>query len=416
MNTKFSKKFGWHSGIVELMHDLWNALAWNKNMLMLWWWNPSHIKEIEIVWREEMNKILNSRNDFEKMLWDYNPPEWNSEFITVIVDFLNKEYSWNLSSKNIAIVNWSQSWFFYLFNILAWKTNEWLNKKILLPLVPEYIWYTDQWIDKNIFIWKKWKIEYIDEHTFKYHIDFDKLKITKNISAMCISRPTNPTWNVVTDEELFKLSEIAKKNKIYLIIDNAYWDPFPWVIFNKSRLTWNENIILSMSLSKIWLPSTRTWIIIANEKMINLVKNVQSIQWLSSWNLGPYLTKWLIKSWKIKSLCQKIINPFYKEKSDKTVSYLKKYLNGDIPYYIHKNEWAFFIWLWLKNMPISSKELYGRLKNKWVIIVPWEYFFPGLKSKWKHQNECIRISFWQEDEIVKKWIKIIANEINTIYS
>lgn len=37
---------------------------------------------------------------------------------------------------------------------------------------------------------------------FKYHVDFEHLTIGDDIGAICVSRPTNPTGNVITDDEV----------------------------------------------------------------------------------------------------------------------------------------------------------------------------------------------------------------------
>ncbi len=47
---------------------------------------------------------------------------------------------------------------------------------------------------------------------------------------ICVSRPTNPTGNVITDEELLKLDAL-NQHGIPLVIDNAYGVPFPGIIF-----------------------------------------------------------------------------------------------------------------------------------------------------------------------------------------
>lgn len=43
---------------------------------------------------------------------------------------------------------------------------------------------------------------------------------------ICVSWPTNPTGNVITDEELLKLDALANQHGIPLVIDNAYGVPF----------------------------------------------------------------------------------------------------------------------------------------------------------------------------------------------
>jgi len=87
-----------------------------------------------------------------------------------------------------------------------------------------------------------------------------------------------------------------------------------------------------------------------------------------------------------------------------------------LEFYIHKPEGAFFLWLWFKGMPITSQALYERLKQRGVVVVPGQYFFPGLQEEWQHKYECIRMSYAQDEAIVKAGIEIIADEVRMVYS
>ena len=84
----------------------------------------------------------------------------------------------------------------------------------------------------------------LDNRMFKYHVDFEQLKVDESIAAICASRPTNPTGNVLTDEEVRKLDKLARDNNIPLIIDNAYGTPFPNIIFEDVTPFWNDNPFL----------------------------------------------------------------------------------------------------------------------------------------------------------------------------
>ena len=86
------------------------------------------------------------------------------------------------------------------------------------------------------------------------------------------------------------------------------------------------------------------------------------------------------------------------------------------PYKIHTPEGAMFLWLWFEDMPISSHELYRRLKERNVLVVSGHFFFPGLAEPWQHEKECIRITYSQDDEQVAKGIQIIAEEVKRAYS
>lgn len=412
--SKFGTKFTARSGILKLMDDLGKAMA-GGDMLSLGGGNPAHIPEMEKVWRREMNKILENGRQFEHMIGNYTTPQGDAEFIQEIVHFLNKNYNWNISSKNVAVLGGSQTAFFFLFNMFGGEMPNGSFKKILLPIVPEYIGYADQGIDEGLFKGYKPKINHLDNHTYKYSIDFDAINVTEEIGAIAISRPTNPTGNVITDEEVYKLSKLATEHNIPFILDNAYGLPFPNIVFTKNNPIYEGNMIYVMTMSKIGLPSTRTSIVIANEEVISALSGMNAIASLSTGTVGQHLMKAVIKSGEVLELANNVVQPFYAKKSQLAIAELKKHLRDDIPWHLHISEGALFLWLWCENMPITSMELYERLKKRGVLIVPGEYFFPGFEDEWQHTKECIRISYSMKDEVVHKGLQIIAEEVNKLY-
>lgn len=124
-----------------------------------------------------------------------------------------------------------------------------VGSKVLFPLAPEYIGYADAGLEEDLFVSARPNIELLPEGQFKYHVDFEHLHIGEETGMICVSRPTNPTGNVITDEELLKLDALANQHGIPLVIDNAYGVPFPGIIFSEARPLWNPNIVLCMSLS-----------------------------------------------------------------------------------------------------------------------------------------------------------------------
>jgi len=412
--SKFGQKVAAVSGIGQLMDDLGCALADGKHILMLGGGNPAHIPEVQKYFRRSMLELLDDKGQFERTIGNYDPPQGNRRFIEAVSTLLNNEFGWNIKAKNIALTNGSQSAFFILFNLFAGTFEGGAKKKILFPLAPEYIGYSDVGLVENLFAANKPQIQHINDHIFKYHIDFDRLKITDEIGAVCVSRPTNPTGNVLTDSEIEKLSDLACENNTPLIIDNAYGTPFPNIIFTDARPIWNENIILCMSLSKLGLPAARTGIVIANKEIIDMVSQVNAVMSLAPGGIGAAIAFNLVHNGEIIRLSQDIIKPFYQKKAAEAVEQLSEQLDS-IDFHIHKPEGAFFLWLWLRGLPISDAELYQRLKKRGVLVVPGHYFFPGLKQKWRHRQECIRINYAQDKETVSKGLAIIADEVKQAY-
>ena len=210
-----------------------------------------------------------------------------------------------------------------------------------------------------------------------------------------------------------KLQLIAEEHDIPLIIDNAYGEPFPNIIFTETKPFWSKNTIFCMSLSKIGMPGTRTGIVIADKPVIDSVRNMNAVINLATANFGAMIANDLVRSGKISHLSKSVIKPFYQEKLKHTVKTIhKEFVNID--YYIHTPEGAIFLWLWLPSLPISSDLLYERVKLRGVLVISGSHFFPGLKDDWEHKQQCLRITYSMNEEVVKKGIKIIADEIRII--
>jgi valine--pyruvate aminotransferase len=412
--SRFGRKIAETSGIGQLMEDLGIAYSQGRNILMLGGGNPAHIPKVQQHFRASMEKLLQNGDEFERAIGNYDPPGGNREFIEAISTLLKNELGWDVRPENVALTNGSQTAFFILFNIFAGDFEGRPGKKILFPLAPEYIGYCDVGLADDLFIAKKPRIEHIDEHLFKYHVDFNKIEITGEIGAICVSRPTNPTGNVLTDAEIERLSELAGKNDIPLIIDNAYGMPFPNIIFTEAEAAWNEHTIFCMSLSKLGLPALRTGIVIANEQIISMVSKMNAVMSLAPGGMGAAIAMDLVRTGEIINLSRNVITPYYQQKARTTLEQVYKELNG-VDFHVHKPEGAFFLWLWFPNMPITSSELYERLKARGVLIIPGHYFFPGLKEDWRHKNECIRVNYSQDEAIVAAGVKIIAEEVKRAY-
>ena len=411
--SKFGEKFTKYSGITRLMDDLGKANhSDDKNIIMLGGGNPAIVPKAHEVFVNEL-KALVSGNEVDQMLGFYDGPKGSESFIDVLVEMFNANYGWGLSDQNIAITNGSQSSFFSLFNLFAGEMTNGGSKKVLLPLAPEYIGYADQGLSDQMFVSVKPEIHELDNQTFKYQIDFAKVKNTidqENIGVICISRPTNPTGNVVTDDELAQLDEIAQEKNIPLIVDNAYGNPFPGVIYTKATLSWNENTILCMSLSKLGLPGIRTGIVIANEDTIRAMSRVSGILTLAPSSVGPTLATRLVKNQEIMHLSNNVVKPYYEDKA-KIAKKVFYEVFGNTSAKLHKLEGAFFMWIWFPDLQISAEELYQQLKAKGVYIIPGHSFFIGIDESWPHQHQCIRINYAKDEKTLKKGFELIYNEV-----
>ncbi|ELE1962348.1 valine--pyruvate transaminase [Vibrio vulnificus] len=411
--SKFGEKFNQYSGITQLMDDLNDGLR-TPGAIMLGGGNPAAIPAMLEYFHQASENML-SNGELLAALANYDGPQGKDVFVKALARLLKDTYGWNISEKNISLTNGSQSGFFYLFNLFAGQQPDGSHKKILLPLAPEYIGYADAGIDEDIFVSYRPEIELLENGLFKYHVDFEQLKVDESVAAICASRPTNPTGNVLTDEEIRKLDQLARDNHIPLIIDNAYGLPFPNIIFEDVEPFWNENTILCMSLSKLGLPGVRCGIVIANEAVTQALTNMNGIISLAPGSVGPALGHYMIEKKDLLHLSSEVIKPFYQQKSQRAVELLQAAMPDD-RFRIHKPEGAIFLWLWFDALPITTMELYQRLKARGVLIVPGEYFFIGQEDNWEHVHQCLRMNYVQDDELMQKGIAIIAEEVNRAYS
>jgi valine--pyruvate aminotransferase len=234
--------------------------------------------------------------------------------------------------------------------------------------------------------------------------------VDDSIGAICVSRPTNPTGNVLTDGEISKLSALAARNDIPLIVDDAYGAPFPNIIFSAATPTWDDNTILCLSLSKLGLPGVRTGIIVANRDVVRALSSMAAIMNLAPGSFGPGLVLDLVKSREIISLSNEVIRPYYRWRVQEAIEWIREAMAG-YPLYVHKPEGAIFLWLWFPGLPITSQELYQRLKARGVLVIAGQHFFPGLEGDWRHRYECIRVTYSQNPEDVEAGLGIIAEEV-----
>ena len=412
--SDFARRFRGKSGILQLMEDISTDNV-GKDAIMLGGGNPAKIERVRRLFSGRLAELAENPEEYGRALESYSSPEGDWAFRDSFARMLVRKYGFPVDAENVAVTCGSQSSFYMLFNAFAGEFSG-RRKRVLFPLSPEYIGYRNSlFADDGFRSFPPTREIFEEKRRFKYRVDFDRLEIGGDVGAVCVSRPTNPTGNVITDEELAQLDELARRKRVPLIIDNAYGAPLPNLIFKPARMLWNENVILCMSLSKLGLPGARVGVVVAAKPVIRLIASMSASLTLAPTSLGVVLTRPLIEDGRLETLCEEVIVPHYREKSEFASKYLLDRLKG-YDCLLHENEGSFFMWLWLRDFPLTTVELYARLKSRGVLVLPGRHFFPGLENRpFPHREECLRINFTCEKSKLARGLEIVAEEIGKVY-
>ena len=397
------------------MEDLGSALRANPQMIMMGGGTPARIPGVEKVFREHLQAIAADPEQMFALVGRYQGPQGDLDVRESVASLLRAEYGWKVTAANVAVTNGGQSAFSILANMLAGEQADGTRKVMRFPLVPEYLGYADVGLSDNFFRASKPLIVQLPDNLFKYRVDFSNLELEDDVAALCVSRPTNPSGNVLTVDELRRLDAMARARDVPFIIDAAYGAPFPGIEFGASEAYWSDNVILMLSLSKLGLPGLRSGLLVAREDVIQTFAAANTILNLASGNAGPALLMSLLRSQQLLPLCRNTLQPWYRDRLQLALDGLRSEL-GDLPYSIHQPEGAFFLWLWFHDLPVSSARLYALLKEAGVLVIPGETCFPGLAEPWAHSRQCLRISYAVDAQQLRAAASILARTVRALYA
>ncbi len=397
--TAIGKVLAFDAPIVQLMEDLGEALNDNPDSLFLGGGNPANVPQAQPVFAEHLQAL--TQMSPHQWLGVYQSPEGNTDVRRSVAGYLQSRCDWPVTADNIALVGGSQTAFFILLNLFCDTRNP-----ALLPMVPEYLGYGSQTLSRDSFSVTRPLIDEFADHRFKYHVDFDALSRKPSAGLLCVSSPANPSGNVLAVGEMKQLAEHARVRDVPLVLDYAYGKPFPGLVWGDQRPFWQAGSIAVLSLSKLGLPGVRCSVVVADPEVIQLVARANTIISLAGPNLGPAVLKRLIDSGDMDRLSRDILPSFYQAQRQVLVDLIDKHL-APFDYALHEPEGGFFVWLWLRHLPITAMELYQRLKCEGLLIMPGETFF-FTEHTWHHARQCIRLTYCQPPEVLEQAIKCLA--------
>lgn len=414
--SRFGERFTRLTGARELMEDLGAALATEDPVMMLGGGNPAHIPAMLDFFRAQFAAVLADPREFRRLVADYADPAGELTCRRAIADLLVRECGFPVTADHVALTAGSQHGFFLLFNLLAGHGSDGVDRRILLPLTPEYVGYADVGVDSDLFVARRPRIELVGTDLFKYHVDFPALDDAGSLAAVCVSRPTNPSGNVLTDDELARLRAFARARGVPLVIDGAYGLPFPRIVFTDATPVWDDDTILILSLSKLGLPGVRTGIIVARPELVRALGAATAVTSLAVGSVGPVLVRSALADGTLTRLAREVIEPWYRARAGEALAWLRTALAG-CEYRVHCPEGALFLWLWLPRLTVTSAELYRRLKARGVLVLSGHHFFPGLgDDPWPHRQQCLRITYATDAASVQRGLAILGEEVRRAHA
>ena len=414
--SQFGSQMSQLTGVRAIMKDIIETLrnSEGREFINLSAGNPIILPEVEQLWRDCTQELLDS-DEYGEVVCRYGSSQGYTPLIEAIVEDFNARYGLELNPRHILITGGSQALYLYAANAFGGYTTSGELKQVVLPLSPDYTGYGGVSLTPEALLAYKPTLK-IDEdrHRFKYRPDFDRLEINEQTGCVIFSRPCNPTGNVISDEEVKKIANLAASYNVPVLIDSAYAPPFPALNFTEMTPQFGDNIIHCMSLSKAGLPGERIGIAIGDPKLIQILESFQTNACIHSSRYGQAIAAKAIASGKLVDLAVNVIRPHYRRK----IEVLENTLDAampDIPWYLHQGEGAIFAWLWLKDLPITDWEFYQELKQVGVIAVPGSTFFPGLREDWQHKQQCLRISLTATETEIAEAMRRLAKVAKKVY-
>ena len=283
---------------------------------------------MEAVYRRRLAEIAADTTQFGRFAGAYSEPSGHPACRAAIAAALQAEYGWPLEARNVALTAGSQSAFYVLFNLFAGPGTNGARQRVLLPLAPEYIGYSGLNMQDDLIVAHPAVLDELPDGVFKYRLDFEQLEVPADVGAICVSRPTNPSGNVLTTPELERLDLLAQRQRVPLIVDAAYGKPFPGIEFTDSVAFWNDNVVLCLSLSKLGLPGVRTGIVVAHESIIEAITAFNATAALAPPGTGAEIVAPLIASGELSALCNDVVRPFYRARCAFAVDCVARCVRG----------------------------------------------------------------------------------------
>ncbi len=312
----------------------------------------------------------------------YTPSPGIYELRERISAFYKEYYGVNVSPERIVITTGTSGAFLVAYSILLSQ-----GERIALP-DPSYPCYKNfaHLLDiEPVFI-------PVDEKT-NYEIIPDMLK-GKDVRAIHISSPSNPTGTLYRENTLKELAEFCEREGIYIISDEIYHG-LVYEGKEHTMLEFNEKAIVINGFSKFFcMPGFRIgWMILPEELVRDAEKVIQNV-FISAPTLSQYAA---LEAFDMEYLRK--VRETFKRRRDILYEGLKNIFKIDA-----KPQGAFYIWADISKYSDNSFEFAKLLLKEIKVAVT-----PGIDFGKNKTNRYIRFAYTRKEEELKEAIERIRN-------
>lgn len=298
-----------------------------------------------------------------------------------IAQFYKEKYSVEVSPERIALTVGTSGAFLVAYSILL------SSKDKLLMTDPSYPCYKNFSYILNI----NPVFAPVDKST-NYQLTAEQLKEFKDIKAVQISSPNNPTGNIYKKEILKGLINYCDENGIYFISDEIYHG----LVYNEKEhtaLEFSDNAIVINGFSKYFcMPGFRLGWIILPENLVRKAEIVLQNVFIAPPTISQYAALGAFDKQHLDKITEE-----YRKRRDFLYNQLKDIFNIDA-----KPEGAFYLWANIEKYSDNAFKFANELLEKAHVAIT-----PGIDFGENNTEKYIRFAYTKDIEHMEEGVKRI---------
>jgi len=229
----------------------------------------------------------------------------------------------------------------------------------------------------------------------------------RDVGAVILSRPHNPTGRLWSADEINTLATFALQNDAWIVLDETYALPFAPLVTNHYTSVDAPNIIHLYSFSKVGLAAERVGVVVAPSKIVTLLRDVLRRNIIQSPKLGQHLAFSAIKIFEKCPDLASLFGTTYYKRWNFCYSALRASGIHNAKIRIAKWEGGPFLWLeWQGNS--TTDEVFRALLNAGVAVAPGSALRVTKEYEDRQGLEGLRIGLGASIEDLEVGMDIIA--------